>query len=247
MVQGDTDRITGVGSFGSRSLFTGGSAAIAGAQAVIQKGRDLAAEALEAAVPDIEYRNGNYRISGTDRAISMFDLAAKQPARLFLAEAKVTVKGPSWPNGCHVCEVEIDRDTGVVRVVRLTGLDDAGNILNPMIVEGQIQGGLGQGIGQALMEGIRYDESGQLLTGAFLDYCLPRADDLPFFDLKTYADAPCTNNPMGAKGVGEIGAVVGPPVVVNAVVDALRDYGVSHLDMPIRGEDVWRVLSGSIR
>ena len=247
IVQGDTDRITGVGSFGSRSLFVGGSAAIAGARAVIKKGQDLAAETLEAAAPDIVYKEGRYTIAGTDRSIGMFELAAKQPARMFLAEAKLTVKGPSWPNGCHVCEVEIDRDTGVVKVVKLTGLDDAGRIINPMIVNGQIHGGLGQGIGQALLEEVRYDEAGQLLTGAFLDYCLPRADDLPDFDLATYDGAPCTNNPLGAKGVGEIGAVVGPPVVVSAVVDALRDYGVTHLDMPIRGEDVWRVLAAGIR
>jgi carbon-monoxide dehydrogenase large subunit len=243
IVQGDTDRITGVGSFGSRSLFVGGSAAIAGARAVIGKGQDLAAETLEAAAPDIVYEQGRYSIAGTDRGIGIFEVAATQPGRMFLAEAKVTVKGPSWPNGCHVCEVEIDPDTGVVKVVRLTGLDDAGRIINPMIVNGQIHGGLGQGIGQALMEHVRYDENGQLLTGAFLDYCLPRADDLPPFDLATYDGEPCTNNPLGSKGVGEIGAVVGPPVVVNAVVDALRDFGVSHLDMPIRSEDVWRAMT----
>ncbi len=243
IVQGDTDRITGTGSFGSRSLFVGGSAAIAGARAVIKNGQALAAETLEAAEPDIAYAAGRYTIAGTDRGIGLFELAAQQPQNMFLAEAKLTVKGPSWPNGCHVCEVEIDRDTGQVAVVKLTGLDDAGRIINPMIVEGQIHGGLGQGIGQALMEHVRYDENGQLLTGAFLDYCLPRADDLPSFNLATYDGEPCTNNPLGAKGVGEIGAVVGPPAVVNAVVDALRDFGVTHIDMPVRGEDVWRLMS----
>jgi carbon-monoxide dehydrogenase large subunit len=243
IVQGDTDRITGVGSFGSRSLFVGGSAAIAGARAVIKKGQALAAETLEAAEPDITYERGRYTIAGTDRGIDLFELATRQPQKMFMAEAKFTVKGPSWPNGCHICEVEIDRDTGTVHVVKLTGLDDAGRIINPMIVEGQIHGGLGQGIGQALMEHVQYDDSGQLLTGAFLDYCLPRADDLPAFDLATYDGAPCTNNPLGSKGVGEIGAVVGPPVVVNAVVDALSEFGVTHVDMPVRGEDVWRLMS----
>jgi carbon-monoxide dehydrogenase large subunit len=244
VVQGDTDRVLGLGSVASRSLFVGGSAAVAGSNDAIDKGRSLAADELEAAPRDIEYDAGRFRIAGTDREIGLFDLAAKQPGGHFLGEAKVTFSMPSWPNGCYVCEVEIDQETGEVRIDRFSGVDDAGKRINPMIVEGQVHGGLAQGIGQALLEACRYDpESGQLLTGTFQDYAMPRADDFPQFVLGAYEKAPATGNPLGSKGVGEIGAVGGPPAVVNAVVDALAEFGVGHLDMPIRAEDVWRIVS----
>jgi carbon-monoxide dehydrogenase large subunit len=243
VVQGDTDRIVGLGSVASRSLFVGGSAAVNGSEDAIEKGRALAAEELEAAPRDVEYEAGRFRIAGTDRAIGLFDLAARQPDSHFLGEAKVTLSMPSWPNGCYVCEVEIDSDTGGIRIDRFSGVDDAGKRINPTIVQGQVHGGLAQGIGQALLEACRYNtESGQLLTGTFQDYAMPRADDLPAFVLGAYEKAPATGNPLGAKGVGEIGAVGGPPAVVNAVVDALSEYGVRHIDMPIRAEDVWRIV-----
>jgi carbon-monoxide dehydrogenase large subunit len=246
VVQGDTDRILGLGSVASRSLFVGGNAAVAGGKDAIEKGRALAADELETAPQDIEYQAGRFRIAGTDRAIGLFDLAAKQPDARFLGDAKVTFTMPSWPNGCYVCEIEIDPETGEVRVDRFSGVDDAGKRINPTIVEGQVHGGLAQGIGQALLEACRYDgESGQLLTGTFQDYAMPRADDFPPFVLGAYEKAPATGNPLGAKGVGEIGAVGAPPAVVNAVVDALSEFGVSHLDMPIRAEDVWRIVNAS--
>ncbi|MCX7893420.1 MAG: xanthine dehydrogenase family protein molybdopterin-binding subunit [Burkholderiales bacterium] len=245
VVQGDTDRVLGSGSVASRSLFVGGSAALAGGKDAIEKGRALAADALEAAPRDIEYAAGRFCIAGTDRAIGLFDLAARQPERRFLGEATVTFTMPSWPNGCHVCEVEIDPETGEVRVDRYSAVDDVGRRLNPAIVAGQVHGGIAQGIGQALLEACRYDaDSGQLLTGTFQDYALPRADDLPAFALGAFEDEPASGNPLGTKGVGEVGAVAAPPAVVNAVVDALAEFGVKHLDMPVRAEDVWRIVAG---
>jgi carbon-monoxide dehydrogenase large subunit len=243
VVQGDTDRILGLGSVASRSLFVGGSAAVNGSKDAIEKGRALAADELETAPRDIEYEAGRFRIAGTDRAIGLFDLAAMQPGSRFAGEAKVSLSMPSWPNGCYVCEVEIDPETGETRVDRFSGVDDAGKRINPTIVEGQVHGGLAQGIGQALLEACRYDgETGQLLTGTFQDYAMPRADDFPPFALGAYEKAPATGNPLGAKGVGEIGAVGAPPAVVNAVIDALSEWDVRHLDMPIRAEDVWRIV-----
>ncbi|MCU0897566.1 MAG: xanthine dehydrogenase family protein molybdopterin-binding subunit [Burkholderiales bacterium] len=248
VVQGDTDRILGLGSVASRSLFVGGSAALNGSKDAIEKGRALAADELETAPRDIEYETGRFRIAGTDRGIGLFDLAARQPDARFVGEAKVTFSMPSWPNGCYACEVEIDPDTGEVRIDRFGGVDDAGKRINPTIVEGQVHGGLAQGIGQALLEACRYDAaSGQLLTGTFQDYAMPRADDFPAFVLGAYEKAPATGNPLGAKGVGEIGAVGAPPAVVNAVVDALSEFGVRHLDMPIRAEDVWRIVQRGTR
>ena len=245
VVQGDTDRINGLGSVASRSLFVGGSAAVGGANDAIDKGKPLAAEKLEAAPADIEYALGKFRIAGTDRTVGFFDLAKTQPQGVIAGEATVKFSQPSWPNGCYVVEVEIDPDTGIVTIARLTGFDDVGRVVNPMIVEGQVHGGLAQGIGQALMEHCIYEkQSGQLVTGSFMDYCMPRADDLPDFSVRTYDQEPSTGNPLGTKGVGEIGAVGGPPAVINAVVDALKEYGVKHLDMPVRAEDVWRIIAG---
>jgi carbon-monoxide dehydrogenase large subunit len=160
----------------------------------------------------------------------------------------LTVDAMSWPNGCHVCEVEIDQETGVVSVVRFLAVDDVGVVINPPIVHGQVHGGIAQGIGQALLEGCRYDEdSGQLLTGSFLDYALPRADDLPDFGVATDESSPCLTNPLGAKGAGEGGSIGAPAAVVSAVLDALRECGVDELEMPIRSEVVWRSLRGGVR
>ena len=242
IVQGDTDRANGVGSVGSRSAFVGGSAVVAAGRQVVVKGRELAAEALEAAPGDIEYRNGRFRIAGTDRGIALEELAAKQPDRIVRVSATETPSTPSWPNGAMVCEVEIDPETGVVEVARVTSCDDIGRIINHAIVEGQVHGGVAQGVGQALWEQSAYDaESGQLLTGSLMDYCVPRAADLPSVDAGFDESVPCTTNLLGVKGCGELGTIGSVPAVVNAVRDALGGRG-GPLEMPLTAERVWRAL-----
>ncbi|HWQ38036.1 MAG TPA: xanthine dehydrogenase family protein molybdopterin-binding subunit, partial [Burkholderiales bacterium] len=187
IVQGDSDIAQGIGSMGSRSLYIGGSAMLTASRQTIDKGRELASEALEAAAADIVYQDGRFSVAGTDLAIGLFDLAARQPEQRIAIKTLQKVGGPSWPNSCHVCEVEVDPETGVTEIVRYTTVDDVGRVINPLIVAGQVHGGIAQAVGQALMEQAVYDpESGQLLTGSLLDYCLPRADDLPNFD--TYTD-----------------------------------------------------------
>jgi carbon-monoxide dehydrogenase large subunit len=209
----------------------------------IEKGKQLAGDALEASSGDVLYSDGRFTIAGTDRGIGIFDLAAKQPQRRIAIKTTQKVGGPSWPNGCHVCEVEVDPETGVVEMVRYTTVDDVGRVINPLIVAGQVHGGIAQAAGQALMEHAQYDpESGQLITGSLLDYCVPRADDLPNFDTYTDETTPCKINPLGAKGVGELGTVGGTPTIINAVIDALRPLGVHHLEMPATPERVWRAM-----
>lgn len=243
IVQGDSDIAQGLGSMGSRSLYIGGSAMMTASNDTIEKGKALAAEALEASTGDIEYRQGRFNVKGTDHGVSLFELAGKQSERRIKVNTTQSVGGPSWPNSGHVCEVEIDSETGVTRIVRYTTVDDVGRVVNPMIVAGQVHGGIAQAVGQALMEHARYDaESGQLLSGSLLDYCLPRADDLPSFDTFTDESTPCKINPLGAKGVGELGTVGGTPTVINAMLDALRPLGVMHLDMPATAEKVWQAL-----
>ncbi|HEX9432556.1 MAG TPA: xanthine dehydrogenase family protein molybdopterin-binding subunit [Burkholderiales bacterium] len=239
IVQGDTDRANGVGSVGSRSAFVGGSAVVAAGRRVIIEGRALAAEALEAAPADIEYRDGRFRIAGTDRAIELAELAARQPRRVFRVSATETPSTPSWPNGAQACEVEIDRETGVVRLASIASCDDVGRIINHMIVEGQVHGGIAQGAGQALYEHAVYDDSGQLLTGSLMDYAVPRADDLPPLKASFDESVPCKTNLLGVKGCGELGTIGAVPAVVHAVLDAL---GVLHLEMPLTAEKVWRAL-----
>jgi len=246
IVQGDTDVTSGHGSVGSRSLFVGGSAVEAGAHASIEKGRELASGALEADARDIVYRDASFNIAGTDRSIGLFDLARRQPGGMFNVSTEYEVEGSSWPNGFHVCELEIDPDTGTIEIVRYTTMDDVGNAINPMIVAGQLHGGIAQGVGQALLEQAVYDpDNGQLITGSYMDYCMPRADDMPMFDYNIDQSVPCRTNPLGAKGCGESGAVCAPPAVVNAVVDALAGYGVRHIDMPITAEKVWQAIDQS--
>ena len=245
---GDTDRGTGFGSAGSRSLFVGGSAVHVASERTVQKGQELAAGALEAAAADIEYREGEFRIAGTDRAIGLFDLAAAQPEARIVLESDSRVLEATWPNGCHVCEVEIDPDTGVVDVVRYWGVNDVGRVVNPMVVQGQLEGGALQGIGQALCESMVYDPAtGQPLTGTFLDYAMPRAGMAPHLAFATDEGTPSTNNILGVKGVGELGTIGATPVVVNAVLDALRsahpDLPVDALQMPLTSERVWRALA----
>ena len=243
IVQGDTDRANGVGSVGSRSAFVGGSAVVAAGRRVISEGRTLAADALEAAAADIEFREGRFRIAGTDRAVTLGELAARQPRKLFRVSATETPSTPSWPNGVQACEVEIDRETGEVKLVAIASCDDIGRIINHMIVEGQVHGGVAQGAGQALYEQAIYDpESGQLLTGSLMDYCVPRASDLAPMRAIFDESMPCKTNLLGVKGCGELGTIGAVPAVVHAVLDAL---GVLDMEMPLSAPKIWRVLSRS--
>jgi aerobic carbon-monoxide dehydrogenase large subunit len=243
IVQGDSDIAQGIGSMGSRSAYIGGSAMMTASQEAIGKGKELASDALEAAAADITYKEGRFTVKGTDLSVGLFDLAGKQPQKRIAIKTTQKVGGPSWPNSCHVCEVEVEPDTGVTEIVRYTTVDDVGRVINPLIVAGQVHGGIAQAVGQALMENARYDpESGQLVTGSLLDYCIPRADDLPNFDTHTDETTPCKINPLGAKGVGELGTVGGTPTVINALLDALRPLGVKHIEMPATSERVWRAV-----
>src|SRR4051812_1110743 len=243
IVQGDTDRANGVGSVGSRSAFVGGSAVAAAGRRMIAQAKDFAAEALEAAAADIEFHDGRFRIAGTDRSITFSELAARQPKRVIRVSATETPSTPSWPNGAQVCEVEIDPETGVVEVASLASCDDIGRIINHAIVEGQIHGGVAQGIGQALYEQVIYDpQSGQLVTGSLMDYAAPRADQMPSMRAEFDESIPSKTNLLGVKGCGELGTIGSVPAVVHAVLDALRDKGVVHLEMPLTPEKVWRAL-----
>jgi carbon-monoxide dehydrogenase large subunit len=251
VVHGDTNRIPfGMGTYGSRSLAVGGSALVLAVQKIVDKGRKIAAHLLEASEGDIEFKGGKYTVAGTDRSKTFGEIALtayvphKYPAGLEPGLEETCFYDPknfTYPAGCHVCEVEIDPDTGVVQVVAFTAVDDVGVVVNPMIVAGQVHGGLAQGIGQALLETALYDEAGQLVSGSYLGYTMPRAADLPSYQVGTHA-TPCTHNPLGSKGVGEVGAIGSPPAVINAVVDALAHLGVRHLDMPATPEKVWRAI-----
>jgi len=242
VVQGDSARVKGLGSFGSRSLFVGGSVLLAGSQEFLEKGKQLAAAELEAAVVDMRYHEGRFEVVGTSIGIGLFELAARQTEHSFSTETEKEVEGRSWPNGCHIAEVEIDPETGSVSLVSHCSVDDTGNPINPMIVEGQLHGGIAQGAGQALLELSEYDSEGQLLTGSFMDYAMPRADDLPSFKTNIYTDAPCKTNALGAKGVGEIGVVGSIPAIANAVLDALWEHGVRQFDMPAHPQKIWKLL-----
>jgi carbon-monoxide dehydrogenase large subunit len=218
---------------------------VAAGRKVIVRGKELAAEMLEAAVADIEYRDGSFRIAGTDRIMALAELAARQPERMIRISATETPSAPSWPNGAQVCEVEVDPQTGEVSVASMVSHDDVGRIINHMIVEGQIHGGIAQGIGQALFEHAIYEpESGQLLTGSLMDYCAPRADQFPFMRASFDETLPCKTNRLGVKGCGELGTIGAVPAVVHAVLDALHERGILHLEMPLTPEKVWRALSG---
>ncbi|WP_257168805.1 xanthine dehydrogenase family protein molybdopterin-binding subunit [Bradyrhizobium sp. SRS-191] len=242
VVQGDTDLATGFGSVGSRSLFVGGTAVAVSSNDLITKAREKASNLLETAVEDIEYRDGVLTVVGTDRRISLFDIAQKEQGAKLSVDSEGEVDGPSWPNGTHICEVEIDPDTGISRVVRYTTVDDVGVAVNPMLVAGQIHGGVAQGIGQALYENVAYDADGQLLTATYQDYCIPRADDVPPITVTLDDSAPCKTNPLGAKGCGESGAIGGPPCVTNGVMDALFELGITNLQTPLTPEKVWAAI-----
>ena len=242
VVQGDTDLATGFGSVGSRSLFVGGTAVAVSSNDLMTKAREKASNLLETAVEDIEYRDGFLTVVGTDRRISLFEIAQKEQGAKLSVDSEGEVDGPSWPNGTHICEVEIDPETGISRVVRYTTVDDVGVAVNPMLVAGQIHGGVAQGIGQALYENVAYDADGQLLTATYQDYCIPRADDVPPIVVTLDDSAPCKTNPLGSKGCGESGAIGGPPCVTNGVMDALFELGITNLQTPLTPEKVWAAI-----
>jgi len=255
IVHGDTARTPmGMGTYGSRSLAVGGSAMVKATNKIIAKAKKIAAHLLEASEADIELKDGQFSVAGTDKSVAWGDvtLAAYVPHNYPLEDMEPGLEetafyDPSnftYPSGAYACEVEVDPDTGRVTVERFAAADDFGNIVNPMIVSGQVHGGLAQGIGQALLEGAVYDENGQLLTGSYMDYAMPRASDLPFYTVDHSCSTPCTHNPLGVKGCGEAGAIGSPPAVVNAVVDALRRQGhdITHIDMPLSPSRVWAAM-----
>jgi len=253
VVHGDTAKIPfGMGTYGSRSLAVGGTAMVKAMDKIIAKGKKIAAHLLEASVEDIEFAGGKFSVAGTDKMKTFGEIAltAYVPHNYPIEEIEPGLEETAFydpanftfPGGCHICEVEIDRDTGVVQVVNFTAVDDVGRVINPMIVEGQIQGGVAQGIGQALMENTIYDDQAQLVSASFMDYTMPRADDLPNITVGTETTL-CTHNPLGVKGCGEVGAIGSPPAVINAVVDALRDYGVRHIDMPASAQKIWKIIN----
>ncbi len=256
VVHGDTGRVPfGMGTYGSRSLSVGGTAIVKALDKVIAKGKKIAAHLLEAAEGDIEFKDGKFTVAGTDRskAFAEVSLAAYVPHNYPLDKLEPGLDETAfydptnftYPAGTHIAEVEIDPDTGVVTVAAFTAVDDFGNIINPMIVEGQVHGGVAQGIGQALLEHCVYDpESGQLLTGSYMDYAMPRADDLPSFKVGTRV-TPCTHNPLGAKGCGEAGAIGAPAAIMNAVHDALSAVGVTRIDMPASPHRVWAAIQSA--
>ncbi len=242
VVQGDTDQINGAGSVGSRSLFVGGTAVAVTSNTMIAAAREKAATMLETSVDDIEYGGGMLTVAGTDRRIGLFEIAKAEKDFKLSVESTGEVDAPTWPNGAHICEVEIDPDTGVTHVARYTTVDDVGVAINPMLVAGQIHGGVAQGIGQALYEGTFYDADGQLLTATFQDYCIPRAEDMPAIEVTLDGSAPCRTNPLGAKGCGESGAIGGPPCIVNGVMDALAPLGITSLDTPFSPVKLWQAI-----
>jgi aerobic carbon-monoxide dehydrogenase large subunit len=251
--QGDTDTIpVGGGTGGSRSLYSEGHAIMLTADTVIDKGRQAAAEVLEAASADIAFADGRFSIVGTDRGIDIIALAATQRQKAAAGEQATTLDAAevatvaehTFPNGCHMAEVEVDPETGVVEIVRYRVCDDFGKTVNPMIVRGQVHGGVSQGLGQALLERTSFDASGQLLTGSFMDYALPRADDFPDIEVDLL-EVPSVSNPLGVKGAGEAGSVGSPPALINAIIDALSLDGVTHIDMPATPESVWQAMSAA--
>jgi len=248
VVLGDTDRGDGFGSAGSRSLFTGGSAVRIGSERTIDLARGMAAKEFEAAADDVNYANGSFSVAGTDLSIDLFTLAGKQPEQRIFMDSTSSVAGPSWPNGCHISEIELDLATGDVEVVAYASVNDVGRVVNPMIVRGQLDGGAVQGIGQALYEQIVYDrETGQLVTGSLMDYALPVASNAPDFKTEMDQATPCLNNPLGVKGVGELGTIGATPSVVNAVADALARAGwaakAPQLQMPLSPTRLWQLLN----
>lgn len=254
IIHGDSEAVAfGMGTYGSRSLAVGGSAIIKSIEKIVEKGKKIAAHKLEASADDIEFAGGKFTVKGTDKSLSFGDIALTAyvphvyPKDLEPGLDFSSFYDPSnftYPFGCHIAVVEVDKETGKVKLKRFVAVDDVGNIINPMIVEGQIHGGLVQGIGQALFEGAEYNEDGQLLNGSYMDYCMPRADDFPMFETASQV-TPCPHNPLGVKGAGEAGCIGSTPAVVNAVIDALWSggYQVKDIRMPLTSERVWRAMN----
>jgi aerobic carbon-monoxide dehydrogenase large subunit len=252
MVEGDSDRMAfGGGSGGSRSVMFVGAALTESAAIIVERGKQIASHVLEASASDIEFKAGRFVIAGTDRSIALLELAARLRGGLKLPEGAPNsldvdhvVKDPvpsAFPNGCHVAEVEVDPETGAAQVVRYSAVNDLGTIVNPLLVEGQIQGGVVQGLGQALLENAVYDSDGQFVTGSFMDYAMPRAHDVPMINVLSHP-VPTKSNPLGAKGCGEAGTSGGLPSVANAVIDALSEYGIRHLEMPMTPARIWQAI-----
>jgi carbon-monoxide dehydrogenase large subunit len=255
-IDGDTDRVAfGMGTNGSRSTVLGGSAVFVAANKVIEKGKLLAGHLLEADKQDIEFSEGNFKVKGTDKSVPLKEVAkaaftpAKWPKGFeggLYENATFKAERDTYPNGCHICELEIDPDTATIEIKNYTVMDDFGMALNPLLLQGQVHGGIGQGVGQALTEHTVYDkESGQLLSGSLMDYAFPRADIVPHvtFDLH---NSPCKTNPLGVKGAGEAGAIGAPPAVINAIVDAIHKHtGVKHIDMPVTPDALWSAIASS--
>ncbi len=259
IVHGDTAKVPmGMGTYGSRSLAVGGSAMVRATEKIINKAKKIAAHLMEAADGDIELANGEFSVAGTDKKVAWGDvtLAAYVPHNYPLEDIEPGLEETAfydpanftYPSGAYACEVEVDPDTGKVTIASFAAADDFGNIVNPMIVDGQVHGGIGQGIGQALLEHAAYDSDGQLISGSYMDYAMPRADDVPFYTVDHSCQTPCTHNPLGVKGCGEAGAIGSPPAVVNAVVDALQRAGhdnITHIDMPLSPSRVWSAMNES--
>jgi carbon-monoxide dehydrogenase large subunit len=251
VVHGDTESVPfGMGTYGSRSLAVCGSAIMKSVDKVKEKGARIAAHKLECSPDDLEFANGSWTVKGTDKSVGFGDVALTAYVPHSYPENEepgldfASFYDPAnfvFPFGAHICVVEVDKETGQVKIVRYVTVDDAGNIINPMIVDGQVHGGVAHGIGQALYEGAVYDDSGQLLNGSMLDYCMPRADNFPMFETDTTV-TPCPHNPLGVKGIGEAGTIGSTPAVVNAVIDALSDYGVKDLQMPLTPQSVWAAM-----
>jgi carbon-monoxide dehydrogenase large subunit len=257
IVHGDTSKIPfGMGTYGSRSLAVCGSAMVRAAEKVINKAKKIAAHLLEASDADIELKDGQFSVAGTDKSVAWGDvtLAAYVPHNYPLEDIEPGLEETAfydpanftYPAGAYACEVEVDPETGKVTIERFAAADDFGNVINPMIVSGQVHGGIAQGVGQALLENCAYDEDGQLVSASYMDYAMPRADDLPFYQVDHSCQTPCTHNPLGVKGCGEAGAIGSPPSVVNAVIDALQSGGkdVAHIDMPLTPSRVWGAMQG---
>jgi carbon-monoxide dehydrogenase large subunit len=256
VVHGDTGRVPfGMGTYGSRSISVGGAAIMKALDKIETKAKKIAAHLMEASDTDVEFANGEFTVKGTDKKVTFGQVAltAYVPHNYPLDKLEPGLNETAFydptnftfPAGTYICEVEVDPATGFTRIDKFTAVDDFGTIINPMIVEGQVHGGLVQGIGQALLENCVYDpESGQLLTGSLMDYAMPRADDFPVFQLDTVC-TPCTHNPLGTKGCGEAGAIGSPPAVINAVLDALRDLGVTDFDMPASPSRVWEAIQAA--
>jgi carbon-monoxide dehydrogenase large subunit len=255
-IQGDTDQVFfGEGTGGSRSATLAGSAFHLASEKIVGKARAIAAKMLEVSEDDLKFDDGVFSTAKTNRTLSVKEIAAASldPKNLpqgmeagLFATAVYNAPIANYPNGCHVCEVEIDRDTGQTRIVRYSVVDDVGTVINPMLLHGQIQGGIAQGAGQALMEDIHFDSAGQLVTASFQDYAMPHAHDFSEMHVESNP-VPTKTNPLGTKGAGEAGCVGALPAVVNAVVDALSEFGVKHIEMPATPERIWRAMQGNVK